>query len=171
MVRHLMHLMVDNMTRVKVEWRSASKSNYELFKKKHPSIELTYNEWKKIIYTYNEMYKIHLLETGDKAKFPYGFGEFAVGKKKRKKIITHNGEERINLPIDWKKTKEKGKIIYNFNYHTEGFYFGWQWFRDAATFKHSTLWHFKPYRLTSRLITTYVNSDDKYQHIYKQWNL
>ena len=157
------------MARVKVEWRSSSKDNYNLFCKKHPSIKLTYDEWRNITYTYNESFKEYILETGDKAKLPYGFGEFSINKKKRRKITNADGKEFINLPIDWQKTKEKGKVIYNFNYHTEGFFFGWMWFKNTARFKHSDLWYFKPSRLTSRLLSHYLKTSDKYQHIYNQW--
>ena len=155
--------------RVKVEWRSASKENYILFCKKHPNIKLTYLEWETIIYGYNDLFREHILETGNKEKLPLGLGEVSIIKKKRKKITTHDGVEHINLPIDWKKTKEKGKVIYNFNYHTEGFFFGWFWFKKTARFKHANLWFFKPMRVTSRLITHYINVDEKYQHIYKEW--
>ena len=58
--------------RVKVDWRSASIENYKNFCKKHPSIKLTYDEWRNIIYTYNESFKEYILETGEKAKLPYG---------------------------------------------------------------------------------------------------
>ena len=47
--------------RTAVEWRSSSKSNYEDFCKKHPSIKLTYDEWKNIIYTFSEKFKEYIL--------------------------------------------------------------------------------------------------------------
>lgn len=169
MVRHLTHLIKYSM-RVAVEWRSASKENYKLFCKKFPNIKLSYVDWEIIIYEYNEMYKEYLLETGNKEKLPFGFGDFSIIKKKRRKLKGKN-DEFINLPIDWQKTKEKGKVIYNFNYHTEGFFFGWHWFKDSARFKHSNLWRFKPSRLTSRLINHYIKADPKYQHIYQEWKV
>ena len=73
--------------RTAVEWRSSSKSNYEDFCKKHPSIKLTYDEWKNIIYTFSEKFKEYILETGEKAKLPLGLGEFSIVKKKRKKTF------------------------------------------------------------------------------------
>lgn len=155
--------------RISVDWRSASKENYKLFCKKHPSIKLSYDEWQNIIYSFSEEFKEYILETGEKAKLPLGLGIFSIIKKKRKRIITKDGVELINLPIDWPKTKEKGKHIYNFNYHTEGFFFGWHLFKRTTRFKHADLWYFKPSRLTSRLITHYIKIDDKYQHIYREW--
>lgn len=157
--------------RVKIDWRSASKENYNNFCKKNPSIKLTFDEWRNIIYTFNESFKEYILETGERAKLPYGFGEFSINKKKRRKIKGVDGKEFVNLPIDWKKTKEKGKRIYNFNFHTEGHFFGWMWFKETARLKFSQLWYFKPSRNTSRLLSHYLKANDKYQHIYHTWKI
>jgi hypothetical protein len=131
---------------------------------------LSYDEWRNIIYSYNELFKGHILETGDKARLPFGFGEFSINKKKRRRTITDpDGKEHINLPIDWQKTREKGKLIYNFNFHTEGYFFGWIWFKKSVRFKHSDLWFFKPCRTTSRLLSHYLKTNDQYQHLYREW--
>lgn len=156
--------------RTKIDWRSSSKENYNSFCKNNPSIKLTYDEWRNILYTFNEFFKEYILETGDKGKLPYGFGEFSINKKKRRKLKNSvDGKEYVNLPIDWQKTKEKGKIIYNFNYHTEGYFFGWMWFKNTARFKNADLWYFKPSRLTSRLLSHYIKTSEKYQNIYREW--
>jgi len=154
--------------RVKIDWRTASKENYNNFCKKHPSIKLTIDEWRNIIYSYNEHFKNYILETGEKAKLPFGFGEFSINKKKRRKKKGLS-DEFVNLPIDWQKTKEKGKVIYNFNYHTEGFFFGWMWFKNTARLKNTDLWYFKPSRTTSRLLSHYLKTNEKYQHIYREY--
>jgi nucleoid DNA-binding protein len=154
--------------RVKIDWRSASRENYKDFCKKHPSINLTFDEWRNIIYTFTDNFKNYILETGERAKLPFGFGEFSINKKKRRKMKGLQ-DEFVNLPVDWKRTKEKGKIIYNFNFHTEGFFFGWMWFKSTARFRNVDLWYFKPSRVTSRLLSHYIKTDEKYQHIYRQW--
>ncbi len=155
--------------RTKVDWRSASKENYNNFCKKNPSVKLSFDEWRNIIYLYLDAFKEYILETGEKAKLPFGFGEFSINKKKRRKIKGVDGKEFVNLPIDWKKTKEKGKRIYNFNFHTEGYFFGWMWFKDSARLKHTELWYFKPSRTTSRMLSHYLKTNDRYQHIYCEW--
>ncbi len=154
--------------RVKVDWRSASRENYTSFCKKHSSLNLTFDEWRNIVYSYNESFKNYILETGERAKLPFGFGEFSINKKKRKRRKGIN-DEYINLPVDWQKTREKGKLIYNFNYHTEGFFFGWMWFKETARLKNTKLWYFKPSRTTSRLLSHYIKTNDKYQHLYHEW--
>jgi nucleoid DNA-binding protein len=156
------------MPRVKIDWRSASLDNYKTFCKKEPTIKITFDEWLNIIYTFNESFRNHILETGDKLKMPYGFGEFSINKKKRKRMVNVDGIDRVALPVDWQKTKLKGKVIYNFNYHTDGYFFGWVWFKTVKL-KNSKLWYFKPSRTTSRMLSHYIKTDEKYQHIYKEW--
>ena len=155
--------------RVKVDWRSASKDNYIDFCKKNPAITLSYDDWRAIVYNFNESFREYILETGDRAKLPLGIGEFTISKKQRKKMVEHDGKQHVMLPVDWQKTKAKGKIIYNFNYHTGGFFFGWIWIKTTARFKYSQLWYFKPCRTTSRLLSHYLKTNDQYQHLYHEW--
>jgi nucleoid DNA-binding protein len=159
------------MPRTAIDWRSASKENYKDFCKKNPSIVLSFDDWRRIVYDFNESFKTYLLETGFKGRLPGGFGEFSITKKRRKKIKIDpkTGREFINLPVDWQKTKEKGKIVYNFNYHTEGYFFGWQWFKATARLKYIQFWYFKPTRVTSRLLAHYIKADPKYQDLYQNW--
>lgn len=154
--------------RIKIDWRSSSKENYKLFCKKNPSIKLTFDEWRNVLYSFNEAFKNYILETGERARLPLGFGEFSINKKKRRKKKGLN-DEFVNLPIDWQKTKEKGKRIYNFNFHTEGYFFGWMWFKETTRIKNIDLWYFKPSRVTSRLLSHYLKADEKYQHMYREW--
>jgi hypothetical protein len=157
------------MSRVKIDWRSCSKENYKDYCAKHSNTKLTFDEWKDIIYKFNEGFRNYLLETGKKERLPHGFGDFAINKKKRKKIVTYEGKDYINLPVDWPKTREKGKIIYNFNHHTEGYFFGWIWFRRTSRIKDAEFWFFKPTRVTSRMLAHYLKTNDKYQHLYQSW--
>lgn len=151
-----------------IDFRTASKSQYKEFCEKYPSISISWDQWRNIIYNFNESFKTYLLETGDRVRLPGGFGEFAISKKKRRKFTGKNNEF-INLAIDWKKFKEKGKIIYNFNHHTEGFSFWWKWFKGTARIQNTNIWMFKPCRSTSRLLAHYIKTDPKYQDLYNEW--
>lgn len=156
--------------RVKVDWRSGSSEQYKHFCKENPDIKISKDEWLNIIYSFSDMFRTYLLETGKKGKLPGGLGEFAVSKKKRK--LTKrlpNGKEVINLAIDWKRTKQAGKVIYHLNYHTGGYFFGWKWLKRYCRLSGADLWYFKPCRSTSRLIKHYIATDEKYQHLYLNW--
>lgn len=147
----------------------ASKENYSLFCKENPKITLSFTEWSNIIYSFNYGLRDYVLETGEIAKFPWGLGEFAISKKQSRRFVTDpTGVERINLPIDWVKTKKAGKYIYNMNHHTNGFRFKWKWFSYSARFKYHKMWVFKPSRVSSRLITHYISQN--YASKYKEWD-
>lgn len=154
--------------RQKREYRMVSKESFEVFKKKNPTIKINYDTWKSIIYRFNYSFRDHLLESAEKAKLPWGFGEFAVKKIKSKKVVNWNGKDVIKLPVDWKKSKEMGKKIYHFNYHTEGYRFAYKWFIGTARFKNSNLFVFKAYRTSSRKIKEYIEKG--YDKKYLEWD-
>lgn len=156
------------MPRVSREWRSTSTDVYKRFKSAHPELNLSYMEWCNIIYTFNYGFRDYLLETGFKARFPYGFGDFAICKYKPKKEKTlPSGETIVGLPINWQRTKETGNIIYHMNHNTEGYKFRWLWFQNKCKFFRSDVWVFKPSRVSSRLIAHYVRQG--YDQKYLQW--
>lgn len=153
-----------------VSYRTASRRSYENFRLAFPSLPLTYQQWASIIYTFNYNFRDHLLESGERAKMPWGFGDFMVAKKKKKRYKTlPDGTERVNLSINWKATREEGKYIYYLNDHTEGYNFYWRWEPKSARFYNSSIWYFKPSRISSRLITHYL-SQPGYQDLYQCWD-
>src|SRR6266496_254355 len=159
--------------RVKVEYRQASKENYNLFIEENTTIKVSYLDFQNIIYTFNYGFRDHLLETGEKAKLPWGFGEFTICKRRRKTTrINKEGKELSNRPINWKKTKELGKHIYYLNFHTSGYSFKWKWFaNNSRRFKYAEIWVFKPSRFSSRLINHYLQEEENSQYKYLEWDL
>lgn len=149
----------------------AGKDTWKKFCEENPTIQLTYVEYQNIVYAFNESFRDHLLETGEKAKLPWGFGDFVISKRKTKKFRKSKitGEQIVNLPIDWKKTKEMGERMYHFNSHTEGFKFILKWFCSSARFSFSETWSFKPSRITSRLINYHIKKDPNTQYKYHEW--
>lgn len=156
------------MSRCSVEYRSTSKEVFKRFKEKYPEIKITYTKWCDVIYSFNYGFRDYLLETGDRAPFPCGFGKFAICKFKPRRTKLVDGVEIIGLPVDWKKTKEYGKKIYHMNYNTEGFKFRWLWFSSSARFEKYTIWNFKPSRVSSRLLKHYLTQEN-YQYKYLEW--
>lgn len=161
------------MSRVSVEYRSASIQCYKEFCAKHPDIKITSKQYCDIIRTYNIMFRDYILETGEKVKMPWGIGYFSVNKKKTRKwgFNKKTGERVIALPIDWVKSKAAGKHIYNFNYHTEGYKFRWVWFNKTAYFLKSDIWNFKASRDSSRALADKLlrSKSINYMDIYNEW--
>ena len=155
--------------RVKVGYRTASKETYNRLCNENPSLRITYQQFKDIVNGFSHSFRDYILETGDDAKFPFGIGDFSVTKKKSKKYKTDpQGREWINLPIDWKKTKEAGKRVYSYNSHTQGYRCRWEWNINLAKFPLAKLFSFKASRTTSRRLAEYLNKPNSpYLEIYK----
>jgi|SRR6478735_3858045 len=155
--------------RVKVQYRSASLENYKKFTASRPHIKISYEDFCKIVYDYSYLLRDYILHTGDQAKMMWGMGDFTIQKRKRKKTFIDNlGKERNNLAIDWKETRKEGKRVYNFNFHTDGYGFRWKWIRKSALFHQSSIWSFKPSRLTSRSLSAQLLKDPLYSQIYQE---
>lgn len=155
--------------RIKKEYRTNSKENYERFCTLHPEIDITFKKYSEVIRTCNQMYITQALDSGELIKLPFGFGVMAVHKKKTHKSITKDGEKIIVLPVDWQESKKQGVKIYNLNYHTSGYRYKWAWFKHTSLIYQKDVWVFKPCRYASRAIAKYVK-DPYYAQLYKQWN-
>jgi len=156
--------------RKKIDFRTGSKETYKNFCTTYPDIHLKFDEWHSIIYMYSKLVREYIIETGRIFKFPRGVGEFAINRTRPPKSITVNGEERITLPINWKRSKEKGKRIYEMNYHTEGYKCSWLWInKQKAMIYMSSLWKFKPHRDSKRLLASYLKSGKGYHNRYCEW--
>lgn len=158
------------MPRVAVAYRTASTAAYRNFCSRHPDIHITIEQWRQIIYTYNHCFRDYILETGERIKLPWGLGTFSITKRKAKKSVIHQGEEKIVLPIDWQKSNKLGKRIYHLNTHTDGYRYKWAWFPQDARILQPYIWVFKPSRISSRKIAEYLKKPNSiYPQIYKQW--
>lgn len=156
--------------RVKREYRTASKANYNRFKSLHPKMDVSFEDYKKILKHCNRMFYMEALNSGDRVKLPYGFGEFAVHKYIPKlKTTSPSGVEYINLPIDFKRTKEEGVKVYNMNFHSSGYRFKWKLFPNTVRLNQSIVWVMKPTRAMSRELAKYIFSDPYYSQLYQTW--
>ena len=155
--------------RVKIDYRQCSKKNYFVFKQENPEIDLDYSQWSSIIYRFNEHFRDHLYETGDKEKLPYGFGSFAVCKfKPSNPRYDEQNRLIIKNPVDWKMSRLHGKIIYHMNAETDGFKFKLKWFPHSSTMKYSDVFYFRNSRVSSRLLKQYI-IDNNYKDKYLNW--
>lgn len=155
--------------RVKKDYRSSSKAVYDIFCEAHKEVNISYADWTKVIFTYNRKICRYLLETGEVFKLPRGFGYLSIIKKKNRVSVTVDGKTHIILPINWKKTKEEGKIVYHMNAHTSGYRASWKWFSSTARFFLSDFYNFRASREASRLLKDYMVKDAYYHQIYKEW--
>lgn len=157
------------MPRPKVSYRTTSKTTYLRFCQAHPELKITYKKWVEVLRTFNESFRDYVLETGDRCKLPYGFGDFTISKKLTRRYKLVDGVEKIALPIDWQKSRARGKRVYLFNDHTEGYRFRWYWFKDNLRLRGAKYLVFKPARTCSRKLAQMLKANPYYQHLYKEW--
>lgn len=154
----------------KVEYRTDSREAYNLFRKEHPDIEIDVVKWRNIIRTHNELFANYLLDTGERVHLR-SFGTFTITRKRSSKSFEGpNGKVYINLPVDWKKSKELGKKVYLFNSHSDGNRYIWKWFRSDSRIFAYEIWYFKPIRRISRKLAEYIRMGTEQQEKYKNWN-
>lgn len=158
------------MPRVSTQYRVVSKDNYNRFCIENSEVNISFETWKNIQYSYMSLFMKDILESGEKKKIPFGLGALSINKKKSKRTKEYNGKTYINLPIDWQKTKKEGKVIYNLNYHTDGYRYRWLWFKEYCHFFHSDLYVFKPSRELSRTLAVYLKKPNAdYKETYREW--
>lgn len=160
------------MSRVKVEYRTDSKENYNIFLKLHKikKEELPYAKYSKILHTCNWMFVEYSLRTGMKATLPYGFGPIAVSKKMLNRFKEYEGKKYINLRVDWAKSRKAGKRVYHTNEHTDGFNYKWGWFPKEARFYLSNIYTFIPCRYSSRALSRYLKApSSECKNLYLEW--
>lgn len=159
------------MSRPKVGYRTASKESYSKFCENNPTVALSFEEYKDVIYTYNGLLVERMLETGEQIKLPYGLGEIVVNKYKPKRYLKDKeGNEKVNLSINWQETKKQGKYIYFLNHHTEGYKYYWMWNWWKSRIKLAFIWKFEMARVHSRMLNEYLKKPNSiYKDLYKEY--
>ena len=82
---------------------------------------VTYKEYVGICSEYYKARMKDMLERGATFKFPYRMGETSVIKKRLKKF------DKDHLPIDWAATRERGKVVYHVNDHSDNYKYRFRW--------------------------------------------
>jgi len=133
-------------------------------------MKISFNDFRRIIYTANQKIVDYLLETGEIIKMPFGLGTLIINKYKPvKERLTAAGNIVSNYSIDWKETNAQGKYVYHLNPHTEGYkyYFMWDW--HIARIKCAFIWKFEMCRMHSRKLTAMLQERGaEYKNIYKE---
>lgn len=160
--------------RPKIDFRTAGKAAYLLFKQQHPHEDVSFKQYRDILLMFNTLLVEHILSTGSRVRLPHGLGEISIAKytPRRYKTFTDKAGNLATipgLPINWQKTREHKKIIYHLNAHTDGYKFRWKWFKSRARFAAAPCFTFKANRASSRKLAAYLKSGPQYAQIYRQW--
>lgn len=128
------------MPRPKIDKLVHSKDSYLRFKKRHPTIDIDYPTFVKILQEAGKVHSQRVLE-GGLIKLPNRLG--TIGIEGKPLFVSEKGE--IKLPINWAESKKLGKPVYHTNPST-GKYFGVEW-KDYSYTQIAPYWRFIPNRL------------------------
>ncbi len=158
--------------RPKIDFRTASKENYNRFILENPSITISFKQFEECIRGLNSEYGSYILETGNIVKLSFGLGGLSINKKRGRKLFKDENGTHITLPINWDATNKAGKVIYHFNEHTDGFHCKWYWFKHMALIRLKEIWCFRPCKTLSKLLTQYCfDTVNKPFTKYHEYNL
>ncbi len=142
------------------DYSTTNTDAYKLFKKATNLTNIEKKCFTKVINEFNEGLVQHLIHTGEKVTLIHGLGTMHVRKKRSpQEFIMQNGYKVLkSAPIDWKATKEAGKIVRTQNFHTDGYRCTYVWGRSAARFLNSNCWIFEFCRTAKRGLAAHLKS-------------
>ena len=135
-MRVIMQKMIDQMSKSKTlvdSYKDFEKSGDNIYK-------VDKSIYRDICIEFNEMLVDYIISDAGEIKLPCRLGSLRIKKIKGKK----------RKMVDWKTTKEYGKLIYHLNMHTDGYYYKWYWKKKTALFTNKSVYSFVPLRRHKR---------------------
>lgn len=130
---------------------------YKEFKLKHPTIDITSQQYVDIVKRSNELIATAILENPYGFKLPEQLGYIAIDKFKPKK------GSRIK-PIDWITTNKTGKLTYLTNLHSFGFIYVIKWYKNPNR-KFLDCYVFKAQKKLNRALAQKIKAGKDYTKI------
>lgn len=95
---------------------------------KDTDVEVPYMQYKAVLQDFNQLILHSLQDAAEGFKMPCGLGYIRIVKYKPKHY------NKNSLSIDFKSTREEGKIIYHLNGHSDGYKYRLFWSKLPKTF-------------------------------------
>lgn len=111
-------------------------SEYKESRKDFP-VEISKAQYNAILKDFFKELATAIIQKRYQFKIPYKMGFI---------LIRKNRVSPQKKAIDWKRTKEEGKIVRHNNLHTDGYCFRWSWRKNNSycSFKNSRFYTFEP---------------------------
>ena len=122
-------------------------------------IEVPYAQYKRVLDVMCSVILEHILMRSDGFKMPCGLGVVQIGKYLPKNLNSRS------LDIDFKATKEFGKIIYHLDEHTNGYKYRLFWSKQPCTFANRYKYSLHLVRANKRLLAQLIFSRHDYLNI------
>jgi hypothetical protein len=119
------------------------------FEENHP-YHITYAEYCEVVSDYLKYISELVVVKSMTFKLPFRLGTISVHKHKPVFASTQK------MAIDWQATRKEGKVVRNFNTHSNGYSYKFRWDREGSIDKHMILYAFKPSRQNARQVASLV---------------
>lgn len=120
---------------------------------------IDYSTYKNILYEFSNVILNNLLYKSECITMPYGFGYLCIVKYKPKTL------DKNRLSIDYKSSKEFGKIIYHLNEHSDGYKYRLFWSKIPKTFPERYKYQLQLVRKNKRLLAKLIFNNQDYINI------
>ena len=131
---------------------------YKAYTKQYDT-NVPYFCFKAIMDMFNQNVKESILNRSEVFKMPYGLGYLAVTKYEPKTYTNKS------LSIDYKSSKEEGKIIYYLNEHSNGYKFRLYWSKIPKTFIDRYKYQLSLVRENKRYLAKLIFNKQDYKNI------
>lgn len=115
--------------------------------------------YKKILYEINKEAIRLLIENNLMLALPYGLGNLMILQRKLK--LT----KKEDLPIDWKTTKELGKVVRLLNQHTDMNTMLFYWDKSTVTIRNRNKYKFSPTRANKRRLALEIKTNKNIKYL------
>lgn len=140
--------VVHNNKRNKVRPTWTISDNYALYKQELGELALSKTKHNKILKEIcQEISKDLIQQQARSITLPFRLGPLSI--KKRKNSQSYNSQR-----IDFNHYNKTGNIVYHCNFHTNKYYFFWDWNAKEALFTNKTYYKFVPARGNDKLTGT-----------------
>jgi hypothetical protein len=110
--------------------------------------DVEYKVYRQACEMFNKMIVDKILLKAEEFVVPYRLGTIRIKKKKM------SFKEKSKLKVDWKTTKEVGKVVYHMNDHTDNYRYGWKWDKTNAIVKNKKYYSFEATRSNKRRLAS-----------------
>jgi len=117
---------------------------------KESAYYVTYTEYAKIVGLFYKEVSNKIIKHGELFHMPFRLGDTYVEKKK----LDYNNRP----PIDWQMTTANGKVIYNFNEHSDGYKYELKWNKRNSLFHNVYLYRLVYTRSNKRSVAKCIKN-------------
>lgn len=116
---------------------------------------IDYKTYRAMIEEYFKWIRDRLIEQGRTIKLPYRMGTLAIIKKKMK------FGKKTSMPIDFRTSRETGKLTFFFNEHSNYYKYRFKWNKDSMLIKNRDCYQLVMTRANKRRLAQIIKNRER----------